>query len=396
MVTGMGSNFDLVATDVIARAGVLHTLHGDIPTPAFMPVATQGSVKALDPPDLTALGAKVILSNTYHLYLRPGVQTIASLGGLQRFMSWPGPILTDSGGFQGFSLEHLREFNEDGIIFKSHLDGSLHQFTPENVIEYQQHLGSDLIMPLDVCVASNSRREDVEQAVERTFRWANRSLDVHTSKEQSLFGIVQGGLFDDLRSRSVSQITGMGFSGYAIGGLSVGESKADMYQVVESTARLLPQDNPRYLMGVGAPEDLIDCVASGIDMFDCVLPTRIARNGALFVNNGRVNINTASFRKIDNPIDESCDCYTCLNYSAAYINHLYRSKELLAYRLGTVHNLRFIIRLMDEMRAAILSGRFNEYRGDFHKRFVPTNEKVRSEQQRKWRQAKVTGYEDQN
>jgi queuine tRNA-ribosyltransferase len=390
----MDSIFTLKANDGTARAGVLHTAHGDVPTPAFIPVASQGSVKALDPADLRAVGATIVLANTYHMYLRPGVETVSGLGGLHGFMSWSGPLLTDSGGFQGFSLEHLRELNEDGIVFKSHLDGSLHEFTPEAVVDYQRGLGADVIMPLDVCVSSDSDREDVEAAVARTGRWAERSLKAHASGGQSLFGIVQGGVFEDLRARSVSEITSMGFPGYAIGGLSVGESKAEMYGVAGSTALLLPEDRPRYLMGVGAPEDLVECVARGVDMFDCVLPTRIARSAALFVREGRVNVDTAPFRKRDAPVDPGCDCYTCTTHSAAYLNHLFRARELLAYRLATIHNLRFVLRLMEQMRASIVAGRFDSYRRDFHDRFVPPKAEVRRDQQRKWKQSRRRAHED--
>ena len=282
----MSSIFELKASDAGARAGVLRTAHGDVPTPAFMPVATQGSVKALDPDDLREIGATIVLANTYHLYLRPGVETVSRLGGLHGFMSWPGPVLTDSGGFQGFSLEHMRELDESGIVFKSHLDGSLHRFTPESAVAHQRGLGADVIMPLDVCVASDSARGEVEAAAARTGRWAARSLEAHGDGEQSLFGIVQGGVFEDIRERSAAEITAMGFPGYAIGGLSVGESKAAMYETAGYTAALLPADRPRYLMGVGAPEDLVECVARGVDMFDCVLPTRVARGGSLYVPGG--------------------------------------------------------------------------------------------------------------
>ena len=363
--------FELKASDGGARAGVLRTAHGDVPTPAFMPVATQGTVKALDPADLRAAGAAVILANTYHLYLRPGVETVAGLGGLHGFMSWPGPVLTDSGGFQGFSLEHMRELDESGIVFKSHVDGSLHKFTPEAVIDHQRALGADVIMPLDVCVASDRERGEVEAAAARTGRWAARSLEAHGDGRQSLFGIVQGGVFEDLRARSAAEIVSMGFPGYAIGGLSVGESKTAMYETAGYTAGLLPPDRPRYLMGVGAPEDLVECVARGIDMFDCVLPTRVARGGSLYVREGRINVDTAPFRDRDGPIDPACDCHTCGVHSTAYINHLFRARELLAYRLATIHNVRFVLRLMEEMRDAVAAGRFEAYRRDFHERFTP-------------------------
>ncbi len=368
----MSPIFELKTSDGVARAGVLRTARGDVPTPAFMPVATQGSVKALDPDDLRQVGATIVLANTYHLYLRPGVETVSRLGGLHGFMSWPGPVLTDSGGFQGFSLEHMRELDESGIVFKSHLDGSLHRFTPESAVAHQRGLGADVIMPLDVCVASDSERDEVDAAAARTGRWAARSLEAHRGGGQSLFGIVQGGVFEDIRERSAAEITSMDFPGYAIGGLSVGESKTAMYETAGHTAALLPTGRPRYLMGVGAPEDLVECVARGVDMFDCVLPTRIARGGSLYVPEGRINVDTARFKEREGPVDPSCDCGTCGKYSTAYLNHLFRARELLAYRLGTIHNVRFVLRLMEEMRAAIVECRFDAYRRDFHARFRPS------------------------
>ena len=376
--------FTLQASSGSARAGVLDTPHGTVRTPVFMPVATQGSVKALDSADLARIGAGIVLANTYHLYLRPGVETIMGFGGLHRFMAWDGPVLTDSGGFQGFSLEHLRKLDEEGILFKSHLDGSLHRFTPENAVEHQEGLGADIVMPLDVCEPAGAERDAVEGAVHRTLRWARRSLDAHAGSRQSLFGIVQGGVFADLREVSASGTVAMDFPGYAIGGLSVGESKAEMYDATGLTAGLLPVDRPRYLMGVGSPEDLVECVARGIDMFDCVLPTRIARNGALFTQDGRVNVDTARFRSMDRPVDEECDCYTCGTFPAAYLCHLFRARELLAYRLATIHNLRFVLCLMERMRGAIVEGRFEPFRRAFADRFTPPDERIRRDQKRKW------------
>jgi queuine tRNA-ribosyltransferase len=385
--------FTLRATGGGARAGVLRTAHGDVPTPAFMSVATQGSVKALDPADLKAIGANIILGNTYHLYLRPGVELVERFGGLHRFMGWNGPILTDSGGFQGFSLEPLREMTEEGITFKSHLDGSLHTFTPETVVQHQKRLGSDIAMPLDVCVALPAEWRAVEAGVERTSRWAERSLKAHEMQIVGaprhvgvplLFGIVQGGVYPDLRQRSAEFVTGLGFPGYGIGGLSVGESKEEMYRLTGVTAAMLPSNSPRYLMGVGSPEDLVECVARGIDMFDCVLPTRTARNGALYVPQGRLNIDAAPFRSMERPVQEDCDCYTCQNFSAAYLHHLFKAKELLAYRLATLHNLRFVLRLMEEMRSAIVVGAFAEFRAGFLAGFVPPDEEAREAQRGKW------------
>ena len=302
-------------------------------------------------------------------------------------MGWDGPILTDSGGFQGFSLEHLRKIDEDGILFKSHIDGSLHKFTPESTIEAQEKIGADIIMPLDMCVAADSSRETVERALERTTRWEARCKDAHTREDQMLFGIVQGGLHKDLRRRSAEEIMSIGFSGYALGGLSVGESKREMYEMTDLAASMLPTDCPRYLMGVGSPEDLVESVARGIDMFDCVLPTRIARNGALFSRDGRINIYSAPHRERDEPVEPGCDCYTCQTFSAAYVHHLFKSKELLGYRLATIHNLRFVLRMMEEMREAILNDSFGSYREAFHRRFTPPDEKVRRAQQRKWLRA---------
>ena len=376
--------FDIEAKDGNARAGMLHTAHGDLRTPAFMPVATQGSVKGVDPRDLRSMGATMVLGNTYHLYLRPGVEVIEKLGGLHRFMGWGGPILTDSGGFQGFSLRHLRKITQDAIVFKSHVDGSIHTFTPEAAVEHQQGLGADVIMPLDVCPPSTDGSRSVEAAARQTTRWAERSKAAHTGAEQMLFGIVQGGLDPDLRERSATEIAAIGFPGYAIGGLSVGESKADMHRVAGLTARLLPEASPRYLMGVGSPEDLVECVARGVDMFDCVLPTRIARNGALLVGTGRLNVDTAPFRTMEQPVEPGCDCYTCANFSAAYLHHLFRAKEILAYRLATIHNLRFVLRLMSEMRQAIVDGEFEAFRTSFHHRFVPPDEATRRGQKQKW------------
>ena len=381
---GSTSVFELHRSDGDARAGVLRSAHGDIPTPFFMPVATQGSVKAIDPADLRGAGANIVLSNTYHLFLRPGTEALERFGGLHPFMGWDGPILTDSGGFQGFSLKHLRKIDEDGILFKSHIDGTMHKFTPESTIEAEEKIGADIIMPLDVCVDADSDRETVERASELTTRWEIRCKEAHKREDQILFGIVQGGLYEDLRARSAEAIMEVGFEGYALGGLSVGESKAEMYGMTGVAAAMLPTDSPRYLMGVGSPEDLVESVARGIDMFDCVLPTRIARNGALFSANGRINIYSAPHRERDEPVEPGCDCYTCLNFSAAYVHHLFKAKELLGYRLATLHNLRFALRMMEEMRAAILAGTFQTYREEFHRRFTPPDQRARHEQRRKW------------
>lgn len=376
--------FIVSSEDGDARAGVMHTQHGDFNTPAFMPVATQGSVKAIDTADLMNVRASILLANSYHLSLRPGVDVMESMGGLHRFMDWSGPILTDSGGFQGFSLAHLRKVTDDAIVFKSHIDGTTHIFTPETAVKCQEIIGADIIMPLDVCVPSNSDRLATEEAVGKTTSWANRSMEAQSYSGQILFGIVQGGMFKDLRERSVKEITSLGFPGYAIGGLSVGESKSQMYEIASFTTSMLPSEMPRYLMGVGSPEDLVESVARGVDMFDCVLPTRVARNGSLFTRKGRINIANSSFKTIDGPIDVDCDCKTCTTYSVAYVHHLFRAKELLAYRLATIHNLRFILRLMEEIRVSIIEGRFESYRNGFQRDFVASDEKVSHSQKLKW------------
>ena len=367
---------------------MIRTAHGEVPTPLFMPVASQGSVKSVDPADLIAAGANIVLGNTYHLFLRPGTELLESLGGIHAFMRWDAPILTDSGGFQGFSLEHLRKIDDDGILFKSHIDGSPHKFTPESTILAQERIGADIIMPLDLCVAADSSRDVVERALERTSSWGARCKRAHSRTDQLLFGIVQGGVYADLRKRSVEEIASLDFPGYAIGGLSVGETKAEMHDMTELTAGLLPVESPRYLMGVGSPEDLVESVARGVDMFDCVLPTRIARNGALFSIHGRINIYSAPHRARDEAVDPGCDCYTCETFSAAYIHHLFKSKELLGYRLASIHNLRFVLRMMGDMREAIIDGTFESYRRAFHERFVPPDESVRRAQRLKWLRAK--------
>ncbi|HLF04323.1 MAG TPA: tRNA guanosine(34) transglycosylase Tgt [Dehalococcoidia bacterium] len=375
-----------------ARAGELVTPHGRVETPAFMPVATQATVKSLTPGEVLDLGAQMVLCNAYHLYLRPGVEAVARRGGLHRFMAWPRPILTDSGGFQAFSLGALRQVDEGGIRFRSHLDGSRHHFTPELATANQEGLGADIIMCFDQCIAYGASKEEVRQAMERTHRWARACHLSHaasaTANQQALFGIVQGGAFPDLRAESVAAITAIPFQGYAIGGLAVGEDKAQMYEITQQVADGLPADRPRYLMGVGSPEDLVESVAQGVDMFDCALPTRVARNGAIFTRLGRVDITARRFTEVDAPLDEGCDCYTCLHFTTAYLCHLFRAKELLALRLASIHNLRFILRLMAEMRQAILEGRFAEFRREFLDAYRPTNEAVRRAQKERWLKAR--------
>lgn len=353
-----------------------------------MPVGTQASVKALTPEEVSSLGAGMVLANTYHLYLRPGIDVVEKLGGLHRFMNWPGPILTDSGGYQVFSLAHLREVSDEGVRFRSHLDGSEHFITPENATRFQESLGADIIMAFDECPPYTDDRRAVGEAVERTHRWAERCLESKQRSDQALYGIVQGGGFNELRLRSAHTLVSLGFDGYAIGGLSIGEPKAVTNAIVEQTAAALPAAKPRYLMGVGSPEDLIESVARGIDLFDSALPTRIARNGGIFTRRGRIIVRNADFRDRDEPLDEGCDCYTCRNFSAAYINHLFHCKELLVYRLATIHNLRFVLRLMDEMRKSISEGSFQSFRGSFLDAYRPTDEAVRLSQREKgkrWR-----------
>ena len=367
-----------------ARSGLLTTRRGKVATPAFMPVGTQGSVKAVAPDDLHSVGAKIILANTYHLYLRPGVELVRALGGLQRFMGWDSPILTDSGGFQAFSLGNNSEVSDEGVRFRSHLDGSQHFLTPERAVQYQEALGSDIAMVLDHCPAYDESEEAVKVATQRTHDWAKRCLDARKAIGQAMFGIVQGGVFKALREWSASEVTSLLFDGYAIGGVSVGEPKDLVYKAVAEAAPLLPSDKPRYLMGVGSPEDLVRCVGMGVDMFDCALPTRVARNGALYTSKGRVNIRNVRFQRLDSAVETGCDCYTCGSFSAAYLSHLFRSEELLYHRLATVHNLRFTLRLMEQIRRAIDEGTFSAFAKGFLSTYVPTDEDTRIRQKERW------------
>lgn len=367
-----------------ARAGTVTTPHGVIETPVFMPVGTQASVKSISPHELRDLGAQIILSNTYHLYLRPGADLVEKFGGLHGFMAWDRPILTDSGGFQVFSLSHNRKIDDEGVTFKSHLDGSLHRFTPEMVIEVEEKLGADIIMVLDECTPYPSSHEYNRQALKRTHSWAERCLKAQKRSDQALFGIVQGGTFHDLRQESARLLASMGFAGYAIGGLSVGEPKEEMHAALEETVPLLPSDKPRYLMGVGSPEDLVECVARGIDMFDCVLPTRVARNGALLTRDGRLAIKSSRYAMLDEPVEPDCDCYTCRNFSLGYLHHLYRAEELLVYRLNSIHNLRFMVRIMKEIRASIFDGSFNRYRVEFLERYKVSDRAAAVKQRQLW------------
>lgn len=357
------SVFTLEHTDGAARAGLLRTAHGVIPTPIFMPVGTVGSVKAVAPDDLAAIGAPIILGNTYHLYLRPGDELVARRGGLHRFASWPGAILTDSGGFQVFSLSSLRKIREEGVEFRSHIDGSRHMFTPESVVRVQRNLHSDIMMVLDECVPYGADYAYTERSVGLTTRWAARARAAWPagSGPNLLFGIVQGGFFEDLRRRSAEELRALDFDGYAIGGLSVGESKAELHDLLRLTAPLLPVGKARYLMGVGTPLDIVLGILAGVDMFDCVLPTRNARNGTLYTSLGKINIKRREYAEDDGPLDPACDCYACRTFSRAYLRHLFVSRELLSFRLNSLHNLTYFLRLARGAREAILENRFAAY-----------------------------------
>ncbi len=373
----MSFGFELIGTDPGgARTGRITTDHGVIDTPAFMPVGTQATVKSLAPEDLSGVGAQIILANTYHLHLRPGEELIKEAGGIHRFMSWPGPILTDSGGYQVFSLADLRKISDKGVNFRSHVDGSRRHLTPESVVDIQLDIGSDIMMVLDHCAEYPCSYETALEAVMRTTLWAERSLASYGPRisrdgyERVLFGIVQGSVFEDLRERSARELVALDFPGYAIGGLSVGESKEDLYGKAGFTAKLLPVEKPRYLMGVGFPEDLVEMVARGIDMFDCVMPTRNARNGTVFTSRGRVILKNASNRRDFGPLDPECDCDTCRNYSRAYLRHLFMAGEMLGPRLATVHSVRFYLHLMEEMRQVIREGLFSQWQKDFYGKYA--------------------------
>ena len=353
-----------------ARLGRLHTPHGVIETPIFMPVGTQATVKAMTPEELKDIGSQIILSNTYHLYMRPGHDLIERAGGLHKFMNWDEPILTDSGGFQVFSLGPLRKIKEEGVEFRSHLDGSKHFLSPEKATEIQNALGSDIIMAFDECAPYPADRQYVKNSLERTTRWLERCKAAHKYPErQALFGIVQGGMYKDLREQSAREITAIDLPGYAIGGLSVGEPKEMMYEVLDYTVPLLPEDKPRYLMGVGSPDDLLEGVLRGIDMFDCVLPTRIARNGTAMTSQGKVVVRNASYAEDFTSLDPECDCYTCRNYTKAYLRHLIKCNEILGARLLTIHNLHFLLKLMENVREAIREDRLLDYKKDFFEKY---------------------------
>jgi queuine tRNA-ribosyltransferase len=370
--------FTLTHTDSGARRGILKTAHGEIDTPVFMPVGTQGAVKALTPQHLEEIGASIILGNTYHLMLRPGDELIARRGGLHKFIGWNRPVLTDSGGYQVFSLAERRKITENGVEFRSHLDGSTHLLTPESAVDIQINLGSDIAMVLDECPALPSTPDVIDRSLQLTARWAGRCRERFLARKKIpgpffdglQFGIVQGGTFPDLRAKSAELTVSIGFDGYAIGGLSVGEPNETMYQVVEATTPRLPAGQPRYLMGVGTPLDLVECVARGVDMFDCVLPTRNARNGQLFTSEGPLNIKNAEFSEDDGPADPACQCYTCRNFSRAYLRHLFRAGEMTGGTLNTLHNLSFYLDTMRRIREAIAFGRFEEFRQGFHQTFT--------------------------
>lgn len=353
-----------------ARYGILHTPHGDVETPMFMPVGTLATVKGISPEELHEMRAQVILSNTYHLWLRPGEDIVAKAGGLHRFMNYDGPILTDSGGFQVFSLGKTRKIEEEGVYFKSILDGQSLFLSPEKAIDIQNKLGADIIMSLDECAPYPCSHEYMKQSVERTIRWAKRGKDAHQNTEkQALFGIVQGGEFADLREQCAKALVEMDFPGYSIGGTSVGEPKEVMYEMIDNAVKWLPEDKPRYLMGVGNPIDLIEGAIRGIDMFDCVLPTRVARHGALMTSHGRININNEKYKEDFTPIDDACDCYTCRNYSKAYLRHLHKSDELFGKRLLSIHNVRFLLKLSEDIRQAIREDRLDLFKEEFLEKY---------------------------
>ena len=358
-----------------ARRGVVHTPHGDIQTPVFMPVGTQATVKSMTPEEVKEIGAQIILSNTYHLYLRPGEKIVKEAGGLHNFMKWDKPILTDCGGFQVFSLSDLRTISEEGVEFRSYLDGSKHFFSPERVMQIEEDLGADIIMSFDECCPYPSDYEYTKNSMERTMRWAKRCKTAHTTTDkQALFGIIQGGFYEDLRKKSAEDLIKLDFPGYAIGGISVGEPKEEFLKILEYTTPLMPENKPRYLMGVGSPDYLIEAALSGIDMCDCVLPTRIARNGTAMTWNGKVVVRNATYERDFSPLDEECDCYTCKNYTKAYIRHLIKCKEILGVRLLSIHNLYFLTKLMERVRMEIENDNLLNFKNQFYKKYGYTKE----------------------
>lgn len=360
-------NYELIAQDPAtgARAGLLHTPHGTFKTPMFMPVGTQATVKTVTPDELEEMGAQIILGNTYHLFLRPGTELIAEAGGLHDFMNWHKGILTDSGGFQVFSLGDTRKIKEEGVYFRSILDGSKQFLSPEVATRAQEELGSDIAMAFDECIPYPAEYDYAKKSTERTTRWAERCLKAHTRKDRGMFGIIQGGMYKDLRKQSAAEITSLPFDGFAIGGLSVGEPHDLMYEILEHTTQYMPVNKARYLMGVGTPDCLVEGVARGVDMFDCVFPTRVARNGMAMVHSGRMNMKNKQYERDFTPIEEGCQCYTCRHFTRAYIRHLYKAEELLAFRLITIHNLFFLLQFMRDMRQAIIDGNFGDFRESF-------------------------------
>jgi len=357
-------SFELIAQEGRARAGNFHTPHGEIQTPIFAPVGTQATVKSLTPSHLDEIQAALVLANTYHLYLRPGDELVAEMGGLHSFMNWPGPILTDSGGFQVFSLAGIRDIDDDGVTFRSHIDGSTHRFTPERAIAIQENLGADIIMAFDECAEPYDRAYN-EQAMKRTHSWAKRCLNAKKRADQALFGIVQGGIFPDLRAQSAEYIASLDFPGNAIGGLSVGETKEEMHTILDVVDGILPANKPRYLMGVGTPDDLVHGIMRGVDIFDCVLPTRLARHKSAFSGRGRINIGKAEYARDPRPLVEACTCYTCKNFTRAYLRHLISVKEMLGSTLLSIHNLHTLITLAKEIRVAIIENRFDQFTKDY-------------------------------
>lgn len=349
-----------------ARLAELSTNHGEIETPIFMPVGTQATVKAMTSRELKEINSQIILANTYHLYLRPGDELIKKAGGLHEFMNWDRPILTDSGGFQVFSLSDLREIKEEGVYFRSHLDGSKHFISPEKSMQIQKNLGSDIVMAFDECPPYPAERDYVEKSLERTIRWAERCKKEMEASDQALFGIIQGGVYPELRKRSVEEMKKFDFPGYSIGGLSVGEPKEEMYKMLDYTTPIMPRNKPRYLMGVGTPEDLVEGIYHGIDMFDCVMPTRIARHGQVFTSKGRMTVRNAQYKDDFTPLDEECDCHVCQNYSRGYIRHLIKRNEILGVRLTTYHNLYFMLDLAEKIREALRNDNFIEFREEFY------------------------------
>jgi len=366
-------SFDLTGQEKLARAGVFHTPHGELKTPLFAPVGTQATVKSLTPSQIAETGASLVLSNTYHLYLRPGADLVSEIGGLHTFMQWPKPMLTDSGGFQVFSLSEMRKIDDEGVTFKSHIDGSMHRFTPESSIHIQEKLGADIIMAFDECSDPNDPVYN-RKAMDRTHQWLERCVIAKSRDDQALFGIIQGGVEPALREESARFVSSLNLPGIAIGGLSVGETKKEMYSTLDHLNPFLPQDKPRYLMGVGTPEDLLNGVLRGVDIFDCVLPTRLARHQAAFTHDGRINLMNAGFARNPEPIDDECDCYTCRTFTRAYIRHLIVAKEMLASTLISIHNVRFLIHLMENSREAILNQQFETFAYAFLNRYLYSKE----------------------